>query len=143
MEWAKLLLTFLSPICVVYITARLDRAKKKEESEKVELREMITTLNGKVDKMDSDLRIVRDEIDTMQRVDRGVQKDLQTLSLSYERNGKSIHQLAGLVIVLAEGMRDSHLDGNISSACQAYRDFESKQFEELMSAPNLTTSNGV
>ena len=40
-------------------------------------------------------------------------------------NGQYTHELAQLVIVLAEGVRDQHLDGNITRAITKYRHFES------------------
>ena len=39
-------------------------------------------------------------------------------------NGQYTHELAQLVMVLAEGLRDQHLDGNITRAVEKYRKFE-------------------
>ena len=49
-----------------------------------------------------------------------------------DTNGQCTGELAQLVMVLAEGLRDQHLDGNITRAIDKYRKFESEKLKDIM-----------
>lgn len=55
------------------------------------------------------------------------------LSATTSLNGRCTSELAQLVMVLAEGLRDQHLDGNITRAVDKYRRFEASEIAHIMS----------
>lgn len=157
LEWVKTLLTFLGPIAVVVVTARMERNRKADakvkalEDEKRERKEQdlkdklesihdeidatnkrIDQLNARIDKTDQLLR-------EMQEFDKATKEDMRILTISHRVNSSYVHELAHLVEVLAEGMRDQHLDGNITKAIAEYRNFEQSTLARLMSSPNASS----
>lgn len=60
----------------------------------------------------------------MRELARAMNENFQTLSAMNRLNGQYTHELAQLVMVLAEGLRDQHLNGNITRAVEKYRKFE-------------------
>ena len=57
---------------------------------------------------------------------------IRSLNRSTRLNGQYVHELAQLVMVLSEGMRDQHLDGNITRAINDYRKFEADALNSLL-----------
>lgn len=141
-------LAFLGPICVVLVTAwserrrKRDAAIKKLEDEQRESKEK--ELMGKIDAIAEDVRSANEKvasletaIHNLEQFDEESQENMKSLAQYYQLNSRYVHEVATLVMVLAEGMRDKHLDGNITQAIASYHQFEQKTLTSLMSTPQL------
>ena len=95
-EWAKVLLGFVGPIMVVWVTAKMSQAQKAQEmkhqdevdqrNEKdKEMKEMIENLQKKVDAIDTDLSSVKKSVEEMERMDNKVHTDLATRKSSQQK----------------------------------------------------------
>lgn len=149
--WVQLILGFIAPLAAIWLTARTERSRKdrekseqdkeeKREKEIKELKEMIGAVDKKVDRVDGELKVLQGTVDWMKRYDEQVQDDIKTLSKYHERNGKYVNQLAHVLMTLAEGMRDQHLDGNITAAVNSYREFEHTQMTEMIQNPPINAT---
>lgn len=139
----------LAPICsiiVVLITVRGERNKKVEELKREEekkaqeerdkkLEERLKALDDKLDKVDERLDGLEKSIKDLQKADEDTLRDLRELSQQQHVYGEYIHELSKLVTVLAEGMRDQHLDGNVTNAVSAFRRFERDTLSQLITKP--------
>lgn len=134
----------LSPIIVAVIAARneymaknnkklqeLEKENKKLEDEK--LKDTLNKISANVASVSESVSSVESNLKELS--DKGEMQDnaIRTISKMMRINGQYIHELAQLVTVLSEGMRDQHLDGNITRAINNYRKFESKAFSTLLS----------
>ena len=147
-SWVQIILGFIAPLAAIWLTARTERSRKdrlREEKESKEarereineLKEMIGAVSSKVDRIDGELVQLKGTVDWMKSYDEEVQEDLRILSSYHERNGRYVNELAHLLMTLAEGMRDQHLDGNITAAVNSYREFEHKQMTEMINNPPI------
>ena len=71
-------------------------------------------------------------IEELQKHNDEQDEAIATLSQATRMNGQYVHELAQLVMVLSEGMRDQHLDGNITKAINRYRKFESDTLNQFL-----------
>lgn len=71
-------------------------------------------------------------VDALNRVVRELSTQQSQLQISNKINGKCTRELAYLVTALSEGLRDNHLDGNITSAVNRYKKFEHEILGQLM-----------
>lgn len=138
LEWVKTLLTFVGPILVVIVTARLEHNRKTDnrvkqlEDEKratanTELQNTIKSINDRINTLDQTIKL-------MQESSKETKNEVQSVVRTCNITSKYMHELAELVTILAEGMRDQHLDGNITRAISSYRNFEHDTLAHLMSA---------
>ena len=104
-----------------------------------ELTAAIHALDKKVDDLQNEVIDLRKQVKEMHQLDESVQRDLTTLHNQYERNSHYVHQLANVVVVMATGIRDQHLDGNITAAVDSFRAFEAKELESLMSQAHMAS----
>lgn len=154
-ELIQAFLSFLSPILVVIVTVRMERTRKadarikkleeeKKNREEQELNNTIRALQDSIDAVSKQLDDTEKRLASMQEYDRFVQTSIEELKTSHKISTEFTQELAQLVTVLAEGMRDQHLDGNITRAISSYREFQEKKLTEYMSGSKTTsiTSQG-
>lgn len=144
-------LSFLSPILVVIVTIRMERTRKadarikkleeeKKNREEQELNNTIRSLQNSIDAVSKQLDDTESTLASMREYDRIVQASIEELKTSHKISTEFTQELAQLVTVLAEGMRDQHLDGNITRAISSYREFQEKKLTEYMSGSKTTSS---
>lgn len=144
-------LSFLSPILVVIVTIRMERTRKadarikkleeeKKNREEQELNDTIRYLQNSIDAVSKQLDDTESTLASMREYDRFVQSSIEELKTSHKISTEFTQELAQLVTVLAEGMRDQHLDGNITRAISSYREFQEKKLTEYMSGSKTTSS---
>ena len=144
-------LSFLSPILVVIVTIRMERTRKadarikkleeeKKNREEQELNNTIKSLQNSIDAVSKQLDETESTLASMREYDRIVQSSIEELKTSHKISTEFTQELAQLVTVLAEGMRDQHLDGNITRAISSYREFQEKKLTEYMSGSKTTSS---
>lgn len=144
-------LSFLSPILVVIVTIRMERTRKadarikkleeeKKNREEQELNDTIRSLQNSIDAVSKQLDETESTLASMREYDRIVQSSIEELKTSHKISTEFTQELAQLVTVLAEGMRDQHLDGNITRAISSYREFQEKKLTEYMSGSKTTSS---
>lgn len=144
-------LSFLSPILVVIVTIRMERTRKadarikkleeeKKNREEQELNDTIRSLQNSIDAVSKQLDETENTLASMREYDRFVQSSIEELKTSHKISTEFTQELAQLVTVLAEGMRDQHLDGNITRAISSYREFQEKKLTEYMSGSKTTSS---
>lgn len=144
-------LSFLSPILVVIVTIRMERTRKadarikkleeeKKNREEQELNNTIRSLQNSIDAVSKQLDETERTLASMREYDRIVQSSIEELKTSHKISTEFTQELAQLVTVLAEGMRDQHLDGNITRAISSYREFQEKKLTEYMSGSKTTSS---
>lgn len=144
-------LSFLSPILVVIVTIRMERTRKadarikkleeeKKNREEQELNDTIRSLQNSIDAVSKQLDETESTLASMREYDRVVQSSIEELKTSHKISTEFTQELAQLVTVLAEGMRDQHLDGNITRAISSYREFQEKKLTEYMSGSKTTSS---
>lgn len=144
-------LSFLSPILVVIVTIRMERTRKadarikkleeeKKNREEQELNDTIRSLQNSIDAVSKQLDDTESTLASMREYDRFVQSSIEELKTSHKISTEFTQELAQLVTVLAEGMRDQHLDGNITRAISSYREFQEKKLTEYMSGSKTTSS---
>ena len=144
-------LSFLSPILVVIVTIRMERTRKadarikkleeeKKNREEQELNNTIQSLQNSIDAVSKQLDETENTLASMREYDRFVQSSIEELKTSHKISTEFTQELAQLVTVLAEGMRDQHLDGNITRAISSYREFQEKKLTEYMSGSKTTSS---
>ena len=139
----------LTPICsvvVVLITVRSERNKKVEELKRAQekkaqderdkkIDDQLKALSDKFDEVNTRFDGLDDKITALQQADEVTLKDLRDLSEQQAVYGEYIHELSKIVTVIAEGMRDQHLDGNVTNAVSAFRRFERDKLSQLISKP--------
>lgn len=150
-ELIQAFLSFLSPILVVIVTIRMERTRKadarikkleeeKKNREEQELNNTIRSLQDSINAVSKQLDDTESTLASMREYDRFVQSSIEELKTSHKISTEFTQELAQLVTVLAEGMRDQHLDGNITRAISSYREFQEKKLTEYMSGSKTTSS---
>ena len=129
------------------VTEKLNGVESGLKQEFRDVRHEIDGIKADLDGMKTDVANlhtsvdrISSEIDDMESYDNSVLKDLKVLSSYHEKSAKYINELGTVVMTLAEGMRDQHLDGNITSAVAAYRAFEHEQFSQFISTPEIQSN---
>lgn len=139
----------LTPICsvvVVILTLRSERNKKLEKAQQdaeqkarderdKKIDDRLKALGDKLGKVDDRIEGVESSITSLQETDRKTHEGLVEISQQQCTFGDYIHELSVLVTVIAEGMRDQHLDGNVTNAVSAFRRFERDKLATLMTKP--------
>lgn len=93
--------------------------RKLAETERTKITDSLTAATDA-------LTSTKDEVDQLAA-------NVRSIAAITQLNGRCTSELAQLLMVVAEGLRDQHLDGNITKAVEKYRDFESKEISKLMS----------
>lgn len=128
MDTVVLIIQLLTPFFVIFLTVYLNRkektretnAAKEEERKSAEQKE----INEKLESMGGEIQRLTETLERYHSENETITKSLQHITGLNRTNGRYTHELAQLVMVLAEGLRDQHLDGNITKAISKYRKFE-------------------
>lgn len=142
-----------TPIAVAYIGIRSERAnrenkkfndmraeleraeKEKAEKEKNDLKRSLTQLHTTVVETNKKLNEIDDKVKKIENrvADNATdnQHEIKFLKRMLKFNAACTKASTKLVTVLAEGMRDEHLDGNITAAIAEYRKFESESMTKI------------
>lgn len=129
-------LQVLTPIIVAAIGLRSEWNSKKneklkrleqqeKEQERADLDKKFDELHSQLSQILTDTKEIHTQIASLKTQNELQDRAIKSLGITNRINGQYTHELAQLVTVLAEGMRDQHLDGNITRAIDAYRKFES------------------
>lgn len=102
---------------------RLENEKKQEQD--TTINNAIAELTTKINKMESKISKISDTIDKQDNT-------ICSIAQSSKINGQYTYKLAQMFMVLAEGMRDQHLDGNITKAIESFRSFESQMLSTIL-----------
>lgn len=108
--------------------------KKNEEKKNKELTEKLNNAIDRINEVSENAETTKDTLDSLAR-------DLAEVENLSKLNGQYTHELAQLVTTLSEGLRDNHLDGNITRAVERYRAFESKAMESFVTGEYLHSSH--
>lgn len=149
-EWlsiVSIICGFLSPIIVGYISYKAQVYNKKakevkdaEEKEKKlhekELKDTLKDISDGIGALSTKLNAIETKVGELAEHNEEQDQAIRQLFRSSKINGQYVHELAQLVMVLSEGMRDQHLDGNITKAINQYRQFESEALNRLLNGDN-------
>ena len=132
----SLLISIITPVMIlVFGWIYTANQKKSEKIEKLENQ----VDDSEASKLKKQLATIEDlcranssAIDALNRVVRELSTQQNQLQISNKINGKCTRELAYLVTALSEGLRDNHLDGNITSAVNRYKKFEHEILGQIM-----------
>ena len=117
-----------------------DKAKKDEDAlENKERQEIIKSLSETqkaLTQAKTDVQGLSTKVDKINDYIDRVDEAMTKVAAINRANGKCTNELAKLVMVLAEGLRDQHLDGNITKAIDEYRKFETDMIGDMLSGKN-------
>lgn len=133
----------VTPIMVAVIGIRMEFSRKKareydemKEQQKADQAQSISssfdTLTKSVSELESAVSEIRTTLDDQER-------NISLIARSSQINGQYTHNLAQMVMVLAEGVRDQHLDGNITRAIETFHNFESEMLNKILTKYPDTT----
>lgn len=100
------------------LDSRLEEVESNIEDLQKRFSESINAFTNAMDQ----IKILIDEI----------KEDQVHLTRASQLNGKYTHELAILLMTLSEGIRDQHLDGNITRAIVRYRKFEQEVLGDIV-----------
>lgn len=137
------LLQLLSPFAVLAITWRnTELGKRKseqkqmekelEEAKRKELYDALHEATETMQRSQQDIEKLTLKIKEIDDRDAELKSTLDSIGKMNKVNGRYTHQLAILVTTLAEGLRDQHLDGNITEAVARYHEFEAKMLGSVV-----------
>ena len=119
-------------------------AEKKEQEEKEEKREqLIKDQNDKIDALAQDIASMKVMIEEAHKADLQTDKKINRLAISGDMTSTKVSELATVVMALAEGLRDQHLDGNITRAVEKYRKYESDTLNRVVHDAYTDTKNNM
>lgn len=101
----------------------LDSRLDEVESDIEELKNQFSEALDKFTTTGSEIKDVIDEF----------KEDQAHITKASQLNGRYTHELAILLMTLSEGIRDQHLDGNITRAIARYRKFEQEVLGDIVS----------
>lgn len=143
LTFLQIIAGFSGPIIVAWFTAKMNKTAKENarikelEEEKRENERL--ALKARMDKFSDDLTALSrqvselsEAVDGLTRVDEKFGEKVDAIARQQKMIGKYTHKLAHLVITIAGGMRDNHLDGNITSAIDDYHQFEQETLAKMM-----------
>lgn len=119
-------------------------AEKKEQEEKEEKHEqLIKDQNDKIDALAQDIASMKVMIEEAHKADLQTDKKINRLAISGDMTSTKVSELATVVMILAEGLRDQHLDGNITRAVEKYRKYESDTLNKVVHDAYTDTKNNM
>lgn len=131
-EFKDVLVTMIqlcTPFAVLFITwwynHKQKTSAKNEETERALADARQKQQNERLENAINALNSARESINKLTDENEELKDQLHHVAAQNRLNGKYTHELAQLIMVLAEGIRDQHLDGNITKAVAKYRKFES------------------
>ena len=119
---------------------KANKLKKLEEEVKARKeaddKKKIDDINNAIKEVADGLKEVKDEMDILKEQNDIQDKSIRAVVSTNQINGRCTYELAQLVMTLSEGMRDQHLDGNITRAIDQYRKFESGTLGSFLTGKN-------
>ena len=109
---------------------KLKELNRKRESD--ELKTEIQNVGKSLLTMNDALQSLIRDIEELKHHDIEQDRMIRNIANTNRLNGQCTYELAQLVMVLSEGMRDQHLDGNITRAIDNYKKFENKTLGMLL-----------
>lgn len=142
-EFLVTLLQIASPFLVLAITWRNSELGKRkseqktmekelEEAKRKELYDALHEATETMKRSQEDINKLALKIKEIDDRDTELKMTLDNIGKMNRVNGRYTHQLAILVTTLAEGLRDQHLDGNITEAVKQYHEFEAKMLGSVV-----------
>lgn len=104
----------------------------KEAEEKRLKAEAAQARDKKLDNITSSLNEITVKLEKSEKFDEATLKDLHKLWDMNRLQCQNQAALAELVMTLAEGLRDQHLDGNITAAVEKYRAHEQTTLQSVL-----------
>ena len=131
-----MLVQLISPFAILWLTIKSNRKDKQHDIERKkeqdaadakdkQFKEAIEQSQSAVEKAMTEINNLSASIHVNEELNNELRRTIRHIMKMNRLNGQYTHELAQLVIVLAEGVRDQHLDGNITRAITKYRHFES------------------
>ena len=94
-------------------------------------------LDSRLDEVESDIEGLKDQfseaLDKFTATIGEIKDDQDHITKASQLNGRYTHELAIMLMTLSEGIRDQHLDGNITQAIARYRKFEQDVLGDIVS----------
>lgn len=119
-------------------------AEKKEQEEKEAKHDkLIKDQNAKIDALAQGITSMKTMIEESHKVDLQTDKKINQLAISGDMTSTKVSELATVVMTLAEGLRDQHLDGNITRAVEKYRKYESDTLNKMVHDAYTDTKNDM
>lgn len=126
----------LSPFLLLwvgYVHTRREKSAEKaekaaEKAEDAQYDKLLTAIDAVTQSLEAsniEIEALRDDLDSYRADTDTLSKNISHIAALNRLNGRYTHELAQLVVVIGEGVRDQHLDGNITKAISKYRTFES------------------
>lgn len=136
MDTFIIVVQLLTPFAVLWLGWYYNRQQKKAQEskdaeQKLEALEREKTSKEIQDALDA-IKVAQKQLEDTNALVRSFQGELSSIIAANNLNGQCTGELAQLVMVLAEGLRDQHLDGNITRAIDKYRKFESEKLKDIM-----------
>lgn len=144
----------VTPFLVLFLGWRFTVAQKRNDAQKIALQKAEIeaknkedeiaelkrhALNDQLEAAINGITESKEAIDSMQTaisnlydITEKLGRTVSNSSVLNRINGQYTSELAQLVTVLAEGLRDQHLDGNITRAVEKYRTFESETLKSMV-----------
>lgn len=129
-----------SAISVAYINVKAYHNRKQEKEdlvtqqklqtmEKERLSTIINDIYDKIDNLGKSIDHIQKSLHIMNEQNDENKKTIEKLNQLNEINGHYTHELAELVTVIAQALKDNHFDGNITNAIARFRKFESNTID--------------
>lgn len=134
------LLIAIVGIYVEFNRRKASKLKKLEEESKArkeaDEKKKFDDINDSIKEVADDLKEVKREMGILKEQNEIQDKSIRAVVSTNQINGRCTYELAQLVMTLSEGMRDQHLDGNITRAIDQYRRFESGTLGSFLTGKN-------
>ena len=120
---------------------REDENKKSEERKEEERNKLIESQNNKIDDLTKEISSMKTVMEESHKIDIQTNRKISDLARNGDMTITNVSNLAELVMTLAEGLRDQRLDGNITSAVEKYRKYESNTLQNMVHSSYANTQD--
>lgn len=132
----------VTPLLLAIVTFMSERSRR-ESKRNLELRDEIDKQNEKKrqerdTKIDENFERITNTLgdlcekhEALRDIQEKQQDEINKITQLNELNMKRLRASEAVIIALAEGMRDQHLDGNITSAVAKYRSIEAESLDSF------------
>lgn len=107
-------------------------ARQLEEAKEQKLLDALAAVTDSVGQANAEIESLRTKLDQYRDDTEELEDSIKHVAALNRLNGRYTHELAQLVVAIGEGVRDQHLDGNITRAITTYRKFESDAIGKLV-----------
>lgn len=132
--------TVVTPLLLALVTFMSERSRR-ESKRNLELREEVEKhseqkrqeqdekIDENFERITTTLNDLCNKHETLRDIQEKQQDEINKITQLNELNMKRLRASEAVIIALAEGMRDQHLDGNITSAVAKYRSIEAESLD--------------